>query len=81
MRPISAAFKIEKRLNNPDVIYFQFEDKEGFFKPKYIYVAFSDDEKKEYKASSSDEIELYIKRMKHIINFKRNEWKYGNNRD
>ena len=53
-------FKIEKRANSPNVIYFQHYEIDGFFAPKFIYVAFSSDGKKEYKAQSRADISLFV---------------------
>lgn len=57
---INRTFRIEKRTNSPNVIYFQHYEFDGFFAPKYIYIAFSADGKKEYKAQSRDEIIDFI---------------------
>lgn len=57
---VKRTFKIEKRNNSPNVIYFQHYDIAGFYAPKYIYVAFSSDGKKEYKAQSREEIMDFI---------------------
>jgi hypothetical protein len=70
-RGICATFKIEKRKNKPDIIFFQDDDYTGFFAPKYIYVAFSEDMKTEYKAQSKEDLALYIARMKAVLKFKK----------
>jgi hypothetical protein len=70
-RAICHTYKIEKRKNKPDVIFFQDYDFTGFFAPKYIYVAFSEDMKTEYKAQSKEDLALYISRKRPFIKFKK----------
>lgn len=55
-------YVIEKRRNKPNIISFQFENDTGFFTPKFIYVAFSEDLKTEYKAQSKADLILWISR-------------------
>ena len=69
---VNRFFKIEKRNNSPNVIYFQHCEQDGFFAPKFIYVAFSPDGKKEYKAQSRDEIVNFIIQNVNDIEFMRN---------
>ena len=69
---VNRFFKIEKRNNSPNVIYFQHCEQDGFLAPKFIYVAFSPDGKKEYKAQSRDEIVNFIIKNFDSIEFMRN---------
>ena len=69
-RQMCHKYKIEKRKNKPDVIYFQDDEFTGFFAPKYIYVAFSEDMKTEYKSQSKEDLAMYIRRMRTILKFK-----------
>lgn len=62
MIKIKDKYIIEKRRNKPNVISFQFENEIGFFTPKFIYVAFSDDLKTEYIAQSKADLILWISR-------------------
>ena len=65
-------YVIEKRRNKPNEISFQFENEIGFFTPKFIYVAFSEDLKTEYKAQSKEDLILWICRNP-SIKLKKNE--------
>jgi hypothetical protein len=55
-------YEIEKRRNREpnDTIYFQTDQGDGFYKPKFIYVAFSDDKKTEYKAGTHQDLVDFI---------------------
>jgi len=68
---IRRQIKIEKRRNEPDVIYFQHYEMPGFFAPKYIFIAFSIDGKKEYKSQSRDDLIEFIHQHLGIIEFMR----------
>jgi hypothetical protein len=68
---ICERFKIEKRRNAPDTILFQNDDFTAFIKPRFIYVAFSEDMKTEYKAQSKEDLAEYINRMLTTLTFKR----------
>ncbi len=67
-------YKIEKRRNREpnETIYFQTDEGDGFYKPRFIYVAFSDDRKKEYKAGSHNDLVEFIIRSVSTINFLKN---------
>lgn len=62
MIKIKDKYIIEKRRNKPESISFQFENEIGFFTPKFIFVAFSEDLKTEYKAQSKADLILWINR-------------------
>jgi hypothetical protein len=65
-------YRIEKRRNKPNEISFQFENKIGFFTPKFIYIAFSEDLKTEFKAHSRADLIIWISRNP-SIKLKKNE--------
>lgn len=69
---IKDKYRIDKRRNKPNAISFQFENEIGFFTPKFIYVAFSEDLKTEYKAQSKADLILWICKNP-IIKLKKNE--------
>jgi hypothetical protein len=55
-------FKIEKRRNKEpnDVIYFQSDEAVGFYAPKFIYLAFSENPKTEYKSATKSVLVDFI---------------------
>lgn len=67
--------KIEKRRNRKpnDIVYFQSDEAIGFYAPKFIYVAFSEEPKKEYKASTRSVLVNYIIENYLEIKFTENE--------
>lgn len=67
-------YKIEKRRNSEpnDTIYFQMDQGVGFYKPKFIYVAFSEDSKTEYKAGTHQDLVDFIIRSFSTIRFLKN---------
>lgn len=64
---------MEKRRNAPETIYFQHYEIDGFFAPKFIYVAFSPDSKTEYKAQSRLDLAEFINRSLNSIQFLQHE--------
>lgn len=67
-------YKIEKRKNREpnDTIYFQTDEGDGFYNPKFIYVAFSEDKKTEYKAGTHQDLVDFIIRSLSAIRFLQN---------
>jgi hypothetical protein len=67
-------YKIEKRRNSPpnDTIYFQTDEGDGLYNPKFIYVAFSEDKKTEYKAGTQQDLVAFIIRSFSDIRFLQN---------